>query len=564
MYLSNLHIKGFRGIREITLKFQKGLNVLVGENNCGKTSVADALRLLLSAGSFRRDISMTIDDFYCDNSGMRTQTVEIDATFSELTAPEQGVFIEMLSIVDSIPHLKLHIQYMLETRSGLERWRFKLWGGDNDGQQVSAEVLNELFYYVHLGALRDAERDLSPSRGNRLGQLFLKLKQNPADQRRLAETIQQTFSEDSDWSSLRHEAQNKVKRHLDDVSLEDERYGIDISFVPLEFRRIVETLQMKFRREIGETPGRLFQIEQNGLGYNNLLYIATVLGDLIERRSLEAEAFVALIIEEPEAHLHPQLQDTLFNFLENVATNGIQIFVTSHSPTVTAKTRLDSLAILHASSDGNEVINLLDCPLTDGEKGYLGRFMDVTKSQLFFAKAVILVEGISEALILPILAKRLARDLDKKGVEIINVAGTAFKPFAQLFNSEDPTKRLSIPCSLLTDDDSSDGGQTSPRAEAALRLAGGRLKVFTANKTLEFELWEAGNDDLLAGVYASLHPRTHINSANDLIDALARNNDKAVFAQELSLKLLNEDALRESFVIPRYISQAIAWAADRD
>lgn len=559
MYLNSLHIKNFRGIREITLKFQKGLNVLIGENNCGKTAVADALRLVLSTGSVRRDISMTIDDFFCDSSGSRAQTVELDATFNELTPAEQGIFVEMLSIIDSTPQLKLHLRYSLETRGGIERWRFRSWGGENEGQQIAPEVLNELFYYVHLGALRDAERDLSPSRGNRLGQLFMKLKRNPEDQRQLAETIQQKFNEDPDWTSLRQQAQQKVKNHLDDVSLEDERYGVDISFVPLEFRRIVETLQMRFRRETDGSPGRLFQIEQNGLGYNNLLYIATVLGDLIERKSLEAEAYVALIIEEPEAHLHPQLQDTLFNFLENVAGRGIQIFITSHSPTVTAKTRLDSIAVLHASPDGNEVVNVLNCPLTEDEKGYLGRFLDVTKSQLFFAKAVVLVEGISEALLLPLLAQRISSDLDKKGIEIVNIAGTAFRPFALLFNSNDPVRRLSIHCSLITDDDRSAAGQISPRAVTAQGLAGGMLQVFIARKTFEYELWESGNSNIMIEVYETLHPRTPLTSAQDLLNALARNEDKAVFAQGLSLRLTRDAAERENFIVPEYIRRAISW-----
>ena len=561
MFLSSLHIKNFRGIREITLKFQKGLNVLIGENNCGKTAVADALRLVLSAGSVRRDISMTIDDFFCDSSGIRAQIVELDVVFTELTPAEQGIFVEMLSIIDTTPQLKLHLRYSLEKRGGIERWRFRSWGGDNEGQQIAPEVLNELFYYVHLGALRDAERDLSPSRGNRLGQLFLKLQRNPESQSQLAETIQQKFNEDPDWTSLRQQAQQKVKGHLDDASLEDERCGVDISFVPLEFRRIVETLQMRFWRETDGLPGRLFQIEQNGLGYNNLLYIATVLGDLIERKSSEAEAYVALIIEEPEAHLHPQLQDTLFNFLENVAGRGIQIFITSHSPTVTARTRLDSLAVLHASTDGNEVVNIIDCPLTDDEKGYLGRFLDVTKSQLFFAKAVVLVEGISEALLLPLLARRIPCDLDKRGIEIINIAGTAFKPFALLFNSDDPIKRLSISCSLITDDDRSATGLISPRAATAQGLAGGMLQVFFARRTFEYELWESGNKDILIEVYETLHPRTPITSAQELLDALDRNGDKAVFAQALSHKLMRDAVVRENFVVPDYIRRAISWAA---
>ena len=546
------------------MEFNQGLNVLIGENNSGKTSVIDAIRLSLSIGMPRKDIFMSVDDFFIDINGTRTNTIEFDLTFSNPTLEEQGIFVELLTVKENSPELQLHARYTLETRNGIERFRFNHWGGEKEGQSVPPEVM-ELLYYVYLGALRDAERDLSPGKGNRLSQLFLKLLNRPKDQKKYAETLQKKLSEDEEWNKLKQKAKTKVNEHLEKITIEDANQEVEINFVPLEFKKIAENLKMQL---LYSTPTNnhilRYEIDQNGLGYNNLIYIATVLGDLLERKVAEKNTFIALLIEEPEAHLHPQLQNILFNFL-NTISKDIQIFITSHSPTVTAKANIKSLGVLQIREKKISSVALKNFNLSNDEKKYLGRFLDVTKSQLFFAKAVILVEGISEALLLPIFAKivRLkVLDLDKSAVEIINVGGTAFEPFARLFNSSDKGKRLDMRCSIITDDDCNADGEITPRAKKAKNLEGEQLKVFLGKKTFEYELFVNGNDEVLKNIYLIMHPNTEIDSADTFIDKLKQNKDKAEFAQLLCLKLQEDDNLKNIFKVPEYIQKAIKWAVN--
>ncbi len=138
---------------------------------------------------------------------------------------------------------------------------------------------------------------------------------------------------------------------------------------------------------IGGDPSKQkhFELYQNGLGYNNLIYIATILGDLKQRKELQKETYVALLIEEPEAHLHPQLQNLFFNYLNKLDTEqGFHIFISSHSPTITAKSNLKSVIVLQNQEHKIQALSLIKSGLSDTNHKYLRKFLDVTKSQLFF------------------------------------------------------------------------------------------------------------------------------------------------------------------------------------
>lgn len=564
MYLNKFHIKNFRCIKEIDLEFKAGLNVLIGENNTGKSSIIDALRICLSYGGIRRDIYVQPEDFFIDSDGRESTDIEFDLVFGSPSTEEQGVFIELLSLASGQPELQLHFRYQLEIKNGIERPRPKYWGGDNEGQTIPSEVM-ELLYFVYLGALRDAERDLRPSRGNRLSQLFLKLLREPEKQKQYANNLQVRIDADDQWKELIAQGKGKVNEHLKQITIDESNQQVDIRFVHREFRRIVEDLKMQLPFPSGDGNADLrFEIDQNGLGYNNLIYVATVLGDVLERKAIEKETYVAILVEEPEAHLHPQLQDVLFNFFEGVAQKDIQLFVTSHSPTVTAKTAIDSLMVLQSLKRTISSVSLRRCPLNEDNKKYLERFLDVTKCQLFFARGVILVEGISEALLLPGFCEIMGVNLEKVGVEIVNIDGTAFEPFARLFNSDDTMKRMSTRAAILTDNDKDENGLLSARAQRASGLSGGNLKVFFAEKTFEYELYGAGNSTALINTYRKLHPKTEIETVDEFLAAMKRNEDKAEFSQLLAMELRKDDQQRQSFGVPQYIKEAIEWVVQEN
>ncbi|EGR1511129.1 hypothetical protein D6089_04455 [Vibrio vulnificus] len=90
--------------------------------------------------------------------------------------------------------------------------------------------------------------------------------------------------------------------------------------------------------------------------------------------------------------------------------------------------------------------------LREGDYLFLERFLDSTKSNLFFANGVILVEGDAENILLPSFAKKLGLDLSQYGVSIVNVGSTAFLRYANIFLRNDD-KKLNLDISLITDVD---------------------------------------------------------------------------------------------------------------
>jgi putative ATP-dependent endonuclease of OLD family len=154
------------------------------------------------------------------------------------------------------------------------------------------------------------------------------------------------------------------------------------------------------------------------------------------------------------------------------------------------------------------LIEFKDSGLTPDNKKYLAKFLDVTKSQLFFAKGVIFVEGISEALLLPRFAELLGYDLEKEGIEIVNVNGVAFESFANLFNNLDDAKNINVKASILTDADGKKSGVLCDRAKKALTFAKKNLEVKVSDITFEYELYKIDkNKKLLLKIAKEFHPK---------------------------------------------------------
>jgi putative ATP-dependent endonuclease of the OLD family len=481
MYIKALTIEGYRHYgAPFTVPLQKGLNVLLGENGCGKTTVIDALRELLAEDEYGRS-ALSPTDFHrpFEKDSTPVASIAIQAMFGGLSDTESVVFLPWV-VTKTEALLTLRVENKLTKRG---RYKRDTWGGESRGSVFEPELFDRL-NCIYLPPMRDAEAKLREGKGSRLARLLKNLNPpvdgQPAPLEQEVKKFNQELAQNKDKAIA--VANEKIRSAL--LKAIGNVFGQDttIRFSESNFNSIVESLRLYFfpQQLAGGTQDHFRDLEENSLGYNNLLYLATVLAEL-SATSKEDGGLRILLIEEPEAHLHPQLQILLLKYLESAAKDeGIQVVVTTHSPVLASAVSLD--AITHLAVTGGTPVPLGTCGIDEPSVRFVSRWLDATKSTLLFAKAVILVEGIAEALLLPVLARIALRQhkdavaqqkadekkedapapkstlppsLEDAGVAVINMDGIYFRHFMQLFCRLDgeATSRLPMRCAGLTDQD---------------------------------------------------------------------------------------------------------------
>ena len=330
-------------------------------------------------------------------------------------------------------------------------------GNNGDGPSFAPEV-RELLRATYLKPLRDADQALSAGRGSRLSQVLASTKQVSASgveysKDAAAEPGKLSVRGIADYANDLLEAQEGVKTARVEVDTHLKRFTLKGDDVQCIIRvGASSTPDARLRQLLEKLDLSLSVSGKSGLGTNNTLFMACELILLAQ----ESEASKLLLIEEPEAHLHPQKQLRVMKALQELATeNSIQIIVTTHSPNLASVIELENLVLLwksRAYSLGKE-----STKLSESDYSFLQRFLDVTKANLFFARGVLVVEGDAENILLPTLAAILGRDFTEHGVSVVNVGGVGLSRYARIFMRKnfkpEAPNSLDIPVACVTDMD---------------------------------------------------------------------------------------------------------------
>ena len=480
MYIAEIRIENFRlfgaNNNALVLPLSPGLTALVGENDAGKTAVIDALRLVV--GTRDQDV-LRVDplDFHRPTpEGPSADEIIIRLTFRGLTTTDRGAFAEFLTYetVAEVTNTVLIVTWVAKrnTKEGSSRrvlppeWRT---GAKGDGPLLDLGA-RSLLTATYLRPLRDAERAMSSGRGSRLSQIlqhtteirdtgnpFDKLADPPPDPTTLSVLGLGDYATHllGESEGIRQARKRLNDEYLKPLSFANDMLNARIGVAgaqedSLRLRQLLEKLELVLTASSDAESAH-----SRGLGSNNLLFMACELLLL----ATESDGFPLLLIEEPEAHLHPQRQLQLMSFLQTQAKKTradgqrIQIIVTTHSANLASDLQLDRLVLI----EGGRAFPLCGgkTKLSASDYRFLERFLDVTKANLFFARAVMIVEGDAENILLPVIARLLDRDFHHHGVSVVNVGGVGLGRYARVFMREDVEKDgvVNIPVACITDMD---------------------------------------------------------------------------------------------------------------
>ena len=467
MFLSELKIWNFRKYGEgkddapgLHLKLNRGLNLLVGENDSGKTAIIDAIKYVLQTQShdYQR---LEEEDFFLrpgtePTDADRAKLFKIECIFRGFDDEnnEAANFLEWLGIEKNG---KGHDQYFLKVALNAERKDRKITydikaGPDDEGTQLD-RTARDFLRVTYLKPLRDAESELIPGRRSRLAQILKSheaFSSVPEAEHPITKIAERANKEIEDYFQGENENNSDIPNQPGKELLSDINEYLKEFFTENEINKVAKfTISGQSLSGILEKLILDLAEGNSGLGSYNRLYIAT---ELLLLKRTNYYGIKLSLIEEVEAHLHPQAQLKLIEYLQNeiAQESGVQLIMTTHSPNLASKIKLGNLIICKddkAISMGSDFTEL-----ETGDYLFLERFLDVTKANLFFAQGVILVEGYAEEILIPVIADILGKPLTKYGVSVVNVQSTAFLRYSRIFRRRSD-KGIGVKVAVITDND---------------------------------------------------------------------------------------------------------------
>lgn len=447
MYLSILKVWNFRkycagegNSPGLEIHFNDGVNVLIGENDSGKTAIIDAIRYILKTKSGEY-IQFDEKDFYQDSEGNRKDEFKIECIFDGLNEQDSGLFWEWLSWNEDKTRYLLKVWLYVKRKDNVIMPTFSA-GAEGHAERMDSEA-RELLKVVYFKPLRDALTDMTHGYKSRLAQILsahelFKSKKDEqgnntkhkleSDYENLKKEIENYFIAGGDGETITGEINTFLNEHF---LISGDNRQAQVKLTGGELSEILRLLDL------------IMEGNKSGLGTLNLLCIAA---EMLLFNNQKKGLKLALI-EELEAHLHPQYQLRLIEYISSQQVNE-QFILSTHSITLASKIKLANLIVLK----GNETFPMSSeyTKMTPADYNFLERFLDATKANLFFARGLNLVEGDAENLLVPAIAQLINKNIYDHGISVVNVGSTAYNRYVNIFKRKDG-KSFGVPVAIISD-----------------------------------------------------------------------------------------------------------------